>query len=53
MHTLDAVNTLAQQTGENVPPWLTVLVMVGLPGDGGRAAAAQGGVSAAATGRGV
>lgn len=29
MHTLDAVNTLAQQTGENVPPWLTALVMVG------------------------
>ncbi|MEQ4195740.1 hypothetical protein [Streptomyces sp. YIM 103828] len=29
MHPLDAVNTLAQQTGENVPPWLTVLVMAG------------------------
>lgn len=29
MHTLDAVNTLAQQTGENVPQWLTVLVMAG------------------------
>ncbi|MFE4399347.1 hypothetical protein ACFRPV_36525 [Kitasatospora sp. NPDC056808] len=29
MHTLDAVDTLAQRTGENVPPWLTVLVLAG------------------------
>ncbi|MEV5305051.1 hypothetical protein [Streptomyces diastaticus] len=29
MHTLDAVDTLAQRTGENVPPRLTVLVLAG------------------------
>ncbi|MFD4988303.1 hypothetical protein [Streptomyces sp. NPDC058374] len=29
MNGLDGLNTLAQQGTENVPPWLTVLVMAG------------------------